>query len=262
MDEKIYKRLKKISVLNRISQKLRLRNLALHILQWRGKVLDGPFRGLQITIHRKWVWIPTSSEHLVWMPMIQGTFEKELHQTLENILCSESPIQTVFEIGAHMGYYAVGLALRLPHAQVIAWEASKEIQGCLYNTIHANGVGDRVHVHGTCTPESLSDAADKKPPDLVICDIDGPEGELFTRDIIRKMAQTIFIVETHGTSVVEKLEANFSQTHAIQKILPVLRNLKDWNLPSIIVCSDAMKQVAMSEWRTNKTPWIIAVPKT
>jgi hypothetical protein len=72
------------------------------------EILDGPFTGLKFvgcsnlgTIVPKWI----------------GTYESQLQPIIESIIGS-GDYRTVIDIGAAEGYYAVGLAWRLPHASV------------------------------------------------------------------------------------------------------------------------------------------------
>ena len=60
------------------------------------------------------------------VPKLLGSYESELHQVLNQIL--ETDYQNVIDIGCAEGYYAVGLALRLPNARVYAWMWIHELE--------------------------------------------------------------------------------------------------------------------------------------
>lgn len=64
-----------------------------------GRAFGGPFRGMALGP----VYYP---------PTLLGTYERELHPWLERIFAS--PFAHVIDIGGGTGYYACGLALRMP----------------------------------------------------------------------------------------------------------------------------------------------------
>jgi hypothetical protein len=71
-----------------------------------------------------------------------GTLEKELHWAIEKAI-SRSPT-TVLNIGCAEGYYAVGFALRLPHAKVVAAEADPKSRRAIRRNTELNAPGRRV----------------------------------------------------------------------------------------------------------------------
>ncbi len=54
------------------------------------------------------------------VPKLLGSYEAELHALLTQIVTRD--YQTVIDVGCAEGYYAVGLALRLPRARVYAFD--------------------------------------------------------------------------------------------------------------------------------------------
>ena len=75
------------------------------------KVLYGPFKGM--------TYPDSTSIGSVWLPKMLGIYESELHDILEEI-CSKN-YSTIINIGAGEGYYAVGLALRIPTSMIYAF---------------------------------------------------------------------------------------------------------------------------------------------
>src|SRR5690349_10924853 len=76
------------------------------------KVLHGPFKGMRIDYSA----LPVHTA-----PKYIGTYEKEIVAFVEDAICDEP--ERILNVGASDGYYAVGLALRLPMATVYAAEA-------------------------------------------------------------------------------------------------------------------------------------------
>ena len=83
----------------------------------RNTVLSGPFAGTKLYLS------PLSGRHL--LGYLLGTQEIELHGAVEKIV--SQGYKTIINIGAADGYYALGLARRLPQACVLAFERIQAI---------------------------------------------------------------------------------------------------------------------------------------
>ena len=68
-----------------------------------GRVFSGPFKGMQ--------FIDESFEN-AFIPKILGIYERELHPAVEAAIALTPRL--VVDIGTAEGYYAVGIARRLP----------------------------------------------------------------------------------------------------------------------------------------------------
>ena len=110
-------------------------------------VASGPFAGMKYA---------SGSIGSRLLPKILGTYELELHPTIEKI-CQRS-FDLIIDVGAAEGYYAVGMALRNSDAEVIAFETEVGGQNLIKEMADINGVADRVSVRGFCDSESLSDS--------------------------------------------------------------------------------------------------------
>ena len=77
-----------------------------------GLVAGGPFKGLRYV---------DSAMGSTLGPKLLGTYEKELNHIVERIIARA--YGTVVNIGAGEGYYAVGLATRMPDSRIICFEA-------------------------------------------------------------------------------------------------------------------------------------------
>src|SRR5947209_15685441 len=75
-------------------------------------VQNGPFTGMQ--------YVERSIGSSL-MPKLLGSYEANLQPVIEEII-RRAPA-TIVNVGCGEGYYAVGLARRLPHARVYAFEA-------------------------------------------------------------------------------------------------------------------------------------------
>jgi len=98
------------------------------------RVLYGPFPGL--------LYPEAVSVGSEWLPKILGTYESELHHTIE-ALCARG-YTTIINIGAGEGYYAVGLARRIHQSKVFAFETDPLGQELCRKMAEMNQVGGRV----------------------------------------------------------------------------------------------------------------------
>src|SRR4051812_22623153 len=79
-----------------------------------GWVLSGPFEGMHYS---------DRSVGSAFFPKVLGTYERELHERIR--ACFQMGVRTVIDVGAAEGYYAVGLAMRIPGVQVVAFETEE-----------------------------------------------------------------------------------------------------------------------------------------
>jgi hypothetical protein len=170
-------------------------------------VLDGPFRGLQL--------VPPADAR--WGPLLWGIHEAELHPTVEEIVASEP--SSVVNIGGAEGYYAVGLARRLPAATVVAFESDVTRRGTLAATAERNGVAHQVDVQGLCTVETL--AAHLRPGAALVSDCEGAELWLLRPDRVPALRHCSMLIELHDfmfARISTLLARRFEATHDVTLI--------------------------------------------
>jgi len=88
-------------------------------------VASGPFRGMRYVAR---------AYHSAYHAKLLGTYEMELHGIVEE-LCRETP-GIIVDVGAAEGYYAVGLAMRLPGGG-----AGGEVSGFEFRVSGEEGAG-------------------------------------------------------------------------------------------------------------------------
>src|SRR5258708_39673128 len=75
------------------------------------KVLSGPFLGMPYL--NEIIWGPITPK---WI----GSYEAELHSVVEQLIAGE--YREIVNVGCAEGYYAVGLASRIPKVKVLAFD--------------------------------------------------------------------------------------------------------------------------------------------
>lgn len=207
-------------------------------------VLTGPFKGMSYAVRAS---EGSRSARLM------GVYEASLHPVIEAII-AKSPALIV-DIGSAEGYYAVGLARRLPKARILARDSSPKAQALCRALAKANDVGDRVEIGGLFTHADF--VACTAQPSVVICDIEGAEADLLDPSLAPGLLQADILVECHpgmASDVVETLTARFQDSHRITRIG---RKLDDSGLPDWMEeLSDLDRLIALWEWRSTPTPWL------
>ena len=222
------------------------------------RAVAGPFRGMRIELS------PLSSRHL--LGYILGSQELELRDAINEIVARG--YRTILNVGAADGYYAVGLAVRAPRARIEAFEALPELHPLIARTAAANGVADRISIHGICTAAALRERLETADtPTLVLMDIEGGEAELLDPLAIPQLARADVLVETHDAfvaDVTETLIGRFGATHEITCYAAQPRVLADFPpdfLPRLRRWFPELAVELMNERRTGLQRWLLLTAK-
>ncbi len=173
-------------------------------------VLSGPFQGMKYL---------RESSASVLAPKLLGIYERELHSVLEE--ATALPLQRVVDIGAAEGYYCIGLAMRMPHARIVAYETNETAHPLIAKLAALNHVEDRLEIHGTCTIEALNAALSPPVPTLVVCDAEGAESYLLEPLRVPSLAMAHILVELHDVilgGISGIIRQRFEKTHRIELI--------------------------------------------
>ena len=188
------------------------------------EVAFGPFKGLRYTAE----WASCRFEKMI------GAYEAELHRAVERVC--QTPYANVIVVGSAEGYYAVGLARRMPGATGHAYDINSAVLEQCRRNAEINGVAARVTLGATCdcaTLENLPLAGRA----FLLCDCEGYEIELLDPAKAPRLAQMDILVEIHdfiNPAISRTLRERFSPTHEIEVIssrglayenYPVLREL-------------------------------------
>jgi hypothetical protein len=224
----------------------------------RHEVVAGPFRGMKIQLS------PLSSRHL--LGYILGSQELELREVIGRIV--ERSYGTIINVGAADGYYAVGLALRLPSARIEAFETLGEFHPLIESSARLNGVSARIALRGMCDANALRRSLEQAtPPALVVMDIEGGEVDLLDPQSIPQLRQTDILVETHDAFVAQATDTlvdRFWQTHNVECYTAQARILPDFPadfLPAFRRWFPRLAVDLMDERRTGVQRWLFLAAK-
>jgi predicted O-methyltransferase YrrM len=226
---------------------------------WRatgGATARGPFKGVrQGPVH--------------FRATLAGTYERELDEWFERLLGpSTASFERAVDVGGGTGYYAAGLALRLPMAQVTVFEIDPAAREVIEDTLRRNDVSSRVTIHGECTIATLADALAGDARTLLVMDVEGAERELLDPVAIPALAHTTIVVETHDVfapGAHETIKARFAATHAIEERRAARRTMADYPpdlLPRLRRLMPGVALASIDEMRQPPFAWLLLTPRS
>ncbi len=215
------------------------------------RLLGGPFVGM------RYLRRATGSAYL---PKLVGTYELELLPAIHDIL--RNPPDLIIDVGAAEGYYAVGLATRLPKVRVIAYDIYKPARYMLRSLAKLNGVLDLIDIRAASTPAALeADLATAVKP-VVICDCEGYEDDLLLPTPGSPLARAKVLVELHEMfrpGVGERIRRRFTATHVIQEFDTTDRN--EAHMPGALGLAGEQAKQVMDEYRAASMQWLYMAPR-
>ncbi len=174
------------------------------------EVIRGPFAGLR--------YPSADSCGSVLLSKFLGAYESELHPVIEEVIARGCEV--VVDVGCAEGYYANGFAMRLPGAQVLAFDVSPKARAACQQMAETNGLAGRLEIGEFCCPQTLIDLQ-LGPKSLVLADCEGYESALFTPEVIQSLKQSDVLVEMHDFLDVHlstRLCDAFAPTHDVRII--------------------------------------------
>ncbi len=188
-------------------------------------VQAGPFKGMKLVAFPEQYSL-RSENHYGWdAHQLLGCLEEELHGSIEQAI-QRAP-EIVVNVGCGEGYYAIGLARRLPHAEVYAFDTSEEARELCRKAAKENHVENRVRIKGACNEKELLKLARSGKKILLLMDCEGEELKILTPSCIEALCHADVIVECHDFQnplITPTLIQLFMKSHHIEMIKEGPRN--------------------------------------
>ncbi len=215
-------------------------------------VRSGPFKGM------KYPGAEAAGSALI--PKLLGSYERELHGVVEHLI--QKGYDDVIDVGCAEGYYATGMAMRLPKARVHAYDTSETARALCTAMAQLNGVADRVSVQTTCTSETLI-SFPKPGRTLVIVDCESYEKVLFTpavRDALRGCDVLIEMHDFLDVTISTALEGLFAQSHTLTNVLSTddIQKAKHWHYAELEGLPVEARFELLREGRPMIMEWLLA----
>lgn len=219
------------------------------------EVKHGPFQGMK--------YPESSSFGSTLLPKLLGSYEKELHPLIEEICQTE--YSQIIDIGCAEGYYAVGLALRIPTAKIFAYDIEPYAQELCKNMALKNGVGNRVEIGDFFTEETIRNFS-FNGKSLVFCDCEGYEKELFNQDSIPFLTSCDLLIELHDCydiTISSYIAALFKETHEQIYVESIddIKKARTYNYSEIAELDLERKKNILAENRLSIMEWVFLKAK-
>jgi hypothetical protein len=174
------------------------------------RVRHGPFAGMDYL-----PGLEASSGDLV--AKLVGSYERELHRVIEE--WSRQPPTHLIDVGCAEGYYAVGLALAVPGADMRAFDIDATARARCASLAALNGLSERVSVGGECDHATLR--AFPAEGVALLSDCEGAEKALLDPSAVPALRSWRMLVELHDfidSSISETITTRFADTHEVDII--------------------------------------------
>ena len=211
------------------------------------RIWSGPFEGID--------FLPRST-HGCHVSKLVGCYEQPLQPFIEEAIRAAYPV--VLNIGCAEGYYAVGMAGRMPDTRVDAFDIDPAAQRACGELAAKRGVADRVRVGARFKADDFAAYAGRKT--LVLCDIEGAERELLDPEAAPALRGMDLIVESHdcvAAGTTRLLTARFQSTHAITVVVDSGERRLPKVPPWFTRLGHLDQLLATWEWRSGPTPWLV-----
>ncbi|WP_262273287.1 hypothetical protein [Microvirga yunnanensis] len=152
---------------------------------------------------------------------------------------------TLIDIGAADGYFGVGLVAAGVYTRSVCFERDPVTRESLLALARLNNVEDRITALGTADVNSIAEL-ERAGVDLsdavVLCDIEGGEFDIFSKELLGKLSKSRIIIELHnnmvenGDSLLQRLVSDAQTYFDISYIetgprdptsIPLLRDMAD-----------------------------------
>lgn len=214
-------------------------------------VIGGPFKGLRYPSGR--------SYGSALLPKLLGSYESELHPILNSLLAND--YTAVVDIGCAEGYYAVGLGLRMTHADVYAFDINPQARKLCGDMARLNGIDDRLRIAGFCDEGALRSLPFGNKA-LIISDCEGYESTLFTKEMAQFLSPHDLIIETHDFIDIEiskRLRDIFVATHQVRSVKSTddIEKAHTYRYPEIDKYDTRTRRLILGERRPAIMEWLV-----
>jgi hypothetical protein len=219
-------------------------DLAHRVLEGNGTaVSSGPFEGLKFAPR-------TFDRHI--SPKLFGSYEAALNPLWQDILAR--PYAQILDVGCADGYFAVGIARRMPGATVHAFDTDPWARLTVRQMSEANETSN-LAIHGACSPDWL--ARNLRPGAFILSDCEGYEDALFVPESAPNLRSADLLIELHeeaAPGVTERLLSRFRTTHTSMIVKDGPRSPEDY--PASAFLPDADRVRALHEVRSDGQEWL------
>jgi hypothetical protein len=245
------------AALEKAFSKMRRKRVSRKIFQHnRGIVQRGIFKGLVLDGRSNISQGPLGLK-------IYGLFEQEVVKKIEQL----APYSDVVNIGAADGYFSLGMVKSGLAKRSICFEITKEGREAIVRNASINQVENKVVIFGQADQNIgtfLQQAEFDPVNSLVLCDIEGGEFDLFTRDFFEAINGASIIIELHDRIFLDSLEPRekiINNIPAGYRHQVIRSKPPEWSgIEEIEALSDNDRALVTSEGRNLIGEWLVITP--
>lgn len=215
-----------------------------------GRVAHGPFAGMR---YDGQALGSVSAAKLV------GSYESELHGVLDRL--STERFERIVDVGCAEGYYAVGLALKFPAADVVAVDPLGTARRACARLAQANGVAGRLRLAAWASPARLQRWCRGRC--LLLVDCEGAEEGILRPARAPALSACVILVELHDfldPGLTGRLCARFRDSHRCTLIEQQARDPARW--PVLAGLDAGLAARLLDEKRPQNLRWALFEPRT
>jgi len=218
-------------------------------------VHGGPFDGM--------VYGPLAADKAL-LPRLLGAYERETYPAVEKIVARDPDVIVV--AGTGEGFFAVGLARRLPKARIVGFELMRFGRYLTRRHARLNGVAERIELYGLLTAQTLERSVKMAINPVLVLDIEGGEQAVLDPIAAPSLAKTTVLVELHPMfveGIEETILSRFSASHDIETMRMGDRTLE--HAPPVALDglseADALWAINEKQFRGPTGTWLLMTPK-
>ena len=221
-----------------------------------GIVDRGPFKDMKLGQKVHWGKADVAAK-------IYGLYESEILDIIK-----DKKFDALVNLGAADGYYPIGMLMQNMISHAYCFEENPLGKKYINENAKLNNISNNITMFGRADTEFHSQLPEgvAGKNNLLLCDIEGGEFDLFTKDVVSAFNRSMFIIELH--------DEVFEYDNAVQKrkilidlfsdfdVQIIQSKPKQWSdIPQISALSDNDRALVCSEGRRGLGEWLIAIPK-
>jgi hypothetical protein len=217
------------------------------------EIKEGLFAGGWV---RKSPWSSTQ----YWPAQVVGVYESVVMEFISTL----GPLDTVIDLGAAEGFYAINLRSTGIAKKVIAFDSDQAAINVMNVAVEQLKI-ENFELRGTATFSEVKSSVLEEGPgnNLLISDIEGAEFELFSEELIQSLENWSVIIELHESGVLEAsqtLKRKFMKTHFAE--IAIGGELKIQKLHELFPKFTQLEIANLAhEGRSSIQHWLFARPK-
>jgi len=219
-----------------------------------GVVNRGPFKGMHLGEKIHWGKADVAGK-------IYGLYESEVLNVIKN-----KTFSSLINLGAADGYYPIGMLKQNMIKHAYCFEEHPLGRKYINENARLNDISSGISIYGRADSQFHNQLPKGVAGEnnLVLCDIEGGEFDLFNDEVVAAFSNSIFIVEIHDCKVDEgkKKRQALIDTFKGFDVEMVKSKPKQWSdIAQITALSDNDRALVCSEGRRVLGEWLIATPK-